>query len=74
MPCIAGNAKKMVIIALSTINFGMEISFLNGAGIAVVLMGSSLHGYISVQEKISKDQGGFHSIAVSLIPVVGSSA
>jgi hypothetical protein len=39
------------MIATSTIVFSTPISTLNGCGIVVVLMGSSLYSYISLDEK-----------------------
>mmetsp|Transcript_10469 Transcript_10469/g.24870 ORF Transcript_10469/g.24870 Transcript_10469/m.24870 type:complete len:363 (-) Transcript_10469:115-1203(-) len=48
---IAGNVKQVLMIVLSTIMFSTTITPMNGIGIIVVLIGSTIYSVISIQER-----------------------
>lgn len=49
--CIAGNAKQVLLLILSTILFHVHVTPVNATGIAVALAGSAWYSYVSVMEK-----------------------
>jgi len=51
--CIAANVKQVLLVAFSTVYFGDPVSFLNGLGIVVVIIGSFNYGLVTIQESKS---------------------
>ncbi len=48
--CIAANVKQVLLVAFSTVYFGDPVSFLNGLGILIVIIGSFNYGVVTIQE------------------------
>jgi Triose-phosphate Transporter family len=48
--CIAAAVKQILMIVVGTIIFQTNVSMINGAGIATVLLGSAYYSYLSVME------------------------
>ena len=49
--CIAANVKQVLLVAFGTLYFGDSVGFLNGLGIAIVMIGSLKYGMVSITEK-----------------------
>lgn len=64
--CIAAAVKQVLMIVVGTLLFSISITPLNGAGIFVVLVGSSYYSYVSVDEQTAIDtQANKDSAALS---------
>lgn len=48
--CIAANVKQVLLVAFSTVYFGDPVSFFNGLGILIVIIGSFNYGVVTIQE------------------------
>jgi hypothetical protein len=44
---IGANVKQVMLVVFSTHYFGDTVNTLNGLGIAIVMFGSALYGYVS---------------------------
>jgi len=49
--CIAANVKQVLLVAFGTLYFGDSVTFVNGLGILIVILGSFRYGWVSAQEK-----------------------
>ena len=52
--CIAANVKQVLMMGLSTILFNVPVTFLNGSGIFIVLLGSAGYSYVCLNESMAK--------------------
>ena len=55
---VASNVKQVLLIAVATVIFATPISWLNGIGILIVILGSARYSTVTVREKIAAQGAG----------------
>jgi hypothetical protein len=55
---IAANVKQVLLMGLSTIYFQTPVSFINGLGIVVTILGSMQYSLVSVKEQLAQKSVG----------------